>query len=286
METRQHVPSTTDDRPTRSGVLVGLATLALLLVALVVRSGIVFGLVAAAAIFVPIERLFSLHPQRVLRAGWRTDVVHFVVNNVFTTIGLVVSVVAVGGTLHAVVPDSVRGAIAAQPWIAQFAEALVITTFAGYWAHRATHRVPLLWRFHALHHSIREMDWLAAARLHPVDQVFTRSCVVIPLYVLGFSRATFGAFLVFTTLQALFVHANVRLTFGPLRYVVATPEFHHWHHGNVDASYDTNFAGEFPFVDALFGTLHVPKGEWPARYGVDDDVPPGYLRQLAWPFRR
>lgn len=275
-----------EDHATRSGVLVGVATLALLLVALAVRGGIMFGLVAAAAIFVPIERLFSLHPQRVLRAGWRTDVVHFVVNNVFTTVGLVVAVVAVGGTLHLIVPDGVRTAIAAQPWVAQLAEALLVTSIAGYWAHRATHRVPLLWRFHKVHHSIREMDWLAAARLHPVDQAFTRSCVVIPLYVLGFSRATFGAFLVFTTLQALFVHANVRLTFGPLRYVIATPEFHHWHHGNVEAAYDTNFAGEFPFVDKLFGTLHLPKDEWPARYGVDDDLPAGYLRQLAWPFRR
>jgi sterol desaturase/sphingolipid hydroxylase (fatty acid hydroxylase superfamily) len=273
-------------RTTRTGVLLGLVTLALFLVALVVRGGIVFGLVAAAAIFVPIERLFALHPQRVLRDGWRTDVVHFVVNNVFTTVGLVVAVVAVGGTLHVLVPDAVRGAIAAQPWIAQFAEALVVTSLAGYWAHRATHRVPLLWRFHKVHHSIREMDWLAAARLHPVDQVFTRSCLIVPLYVLGFSRATFGAFLVFTTLQALFVHANVRLTFGPLRYVLATPEFHHWHHGAVEAAYDTNFAGEFPFVDKLFGTLHLPPGEWPARYGVDDDLPSGYLRQLAHPFRR
>ncbi|HZR15353.1 MAG TPA: sterol desaturase family protein [Acidimicrobiia bacterium] len=286
METSTYAPHADEhDAPTRSGILVGLGTLALFLVALAVRDGILFGLVVAAAIFVPIERLFSLHPQHVFRAGWRTDVVHFVVNNVLTTVGLVVAVVAVGGSLHAVVPDGVRTAVASQPWAAQFGEALLVTSFAGYWAHRTTHRVPWLWRFHKVHHSIREMDWLAAARLHPVDQAFTRSCVVIPLYVLGFSRATFGAFLVFTTLQALFIHANVRLTFGPLRYVLATPEFHHWHHGNVEAAYDTNFAGEFPFVDKLFGTLHLPHREWPERYGVDDELPSGYLRQLAWPFR-
>jgi sterol desaturase/sphingolipid hydroxylase (fatty acid hydroxylase superfamily) len=129
------------------------------------------------------------------------------------------------------------------------------------------------------------MDWLAAAHLHPIDQVWTRSCIVLPLFALGFSRATFGGFLAFTTFQAIFVHANVRLTFGPLRWVIATPEFHHWHHANDPAAYNSNFAGEFPWIDALFGTLYLPAGQMPAGYGVDDHQPPGYLAQLAWPFR-
>jgi sterol desaturase/sphingolipid hydroxylase (fatty acid hydroxylase superfamily) len=139
------------------------------LVALSVRSRIVFGLVLVALIFVPLEKLWALHPQRTFRKGWASDVVHFVVNNLLSTIGIVVAVVAIG-------------------------------------------------------------SGLAAVRLHPIDQAFTRSCFVIPLYALGFTRATFGALLVLFALQALFIHANVRLTFGPLRYVLATPEFHHWHH--------------------------------------------------------
>jgi sterol desaturase/sphingolipid hydroxylase (fatty acid hydroxylase superfamily) len=129
------------------------------------------------------------------------------------------------------------------------------------------------------------MDWLASGRLHPIDQVFTRSCVVLPLFCLGFSRATFGAFLAVTTLQAIFIHANVRFRFGPLRWIIATPEFHHWHHANDPGAYNTNFAGECPLVDLLFGTLHLPKGRMPERYGIDDPVPDGYLHQLAWPFR-
>ncbi|HEY2428895.1 MAG TPA: sterol desaturase family protein, partial [Acidimicrobiales bacterium] len=140
------------------------------------------------------------------------------------------------------------------------------------------------WRFHKVHHSITEMDWLASAHLHPIDTVWTRSCFVIPLFALGFSRATFGGFVLVTTLQAIFIHANVRLTFGPLRWLIATPEFHHWHHAGDPAAYNTNFAGELPWIDALFGTLHLPKGEWPAAYGIDEQQPEGYLRQLAWPF--
>ena len=160
-----------------------------------------------------------------------------------------------------------------------------MTEIAGYWAHRATHRVPWLWRFHAVHHSIAEMDWLAAGRLHPIDQVFTRACVILPLVVLGFGKATFGAYLLFATLWAIFIHANVRFTFGPLRWVVATPAYHHWHHTNDEGAIDHNFAGQIPLIDMVFGTFHLPKGRWPSTYGIDDPIPTTYLGQLAWPFR-
>jgi sterol desaturase/sphingolipid hydroxylase (fatty acid hydroxylase superfamily) len=266
-------------------LLQGIATLAIFCAALAVRSNLVFGLVVVGAVFIPIERVFALHPQRVFRAEWKTDLVHFVVNNLFTTLGVVLAVVSVGTALHALVPLALRSAMARQLGIVQFIEAMVLSEFCFYAAHRTTHAVPWLWKFHKVHHSIAEMDWLAAGRLHPIDQAFTRSCAVIPLYALGFSKATFGAFLIFSTFQAVFIHANVRLTFGPLRYVVATPEFHHWHHANDAEHRNANFAGEFPWVDALFGTLYLDRGRFPSRYGIDDPTPPGYLAQLAWPFR-
>lgn len=275
--------------PTGSGltfgqVALGAATLAVLLGALAVRSSLVFGVVVVAAVFIPIERVFGLRSQRVFRAGWKTDLVHFVVNNLLTTVGLVIAVLAFGSVLHAAVPSGARAAIDGQPGLAQFIEAMLLSELCFYGAHRATHTVPLLWRFHCVHHSIREMDWLASGRLHPIDQAFTRSCAVLPLYALGFSKATFGAFLAVSSFQALFIHANVRLNFGPLRWLVATPEFHHWHHANDPAHYNTNFAAEFPWIDALFGTLHLERGQYPDRYGISDPVPDGYLRQLAWPF--
>jgi sterol desaturase/sphingolipid hydroxylase (fatty acid hydroxylase superfamily) len=69
----------------------------------------------------------------------------------------------------------------------------------------------------------------------------------------------------------------------PLRWVIATPQFHHWHHAREPRAYNSNYAGEFPAVDALFGTLYLPARGWPARYGVDDSEPAGYLRQLVRP---
>jgi sterol desaturase/sphingolipid hydroxylase (fatty acid hydroxylase superfamily) len=273
-------------RPVRAGfggVVLVLLTSALVLGALSVRGGIVIGMVVLAIIFIPLERLFALRPRRMLRAGWRTDVVHYLINGAALKVGTVVAVAVVGTVLRAFVPAPFRTAIAASPGWAQIVAALAIATVGGYAGHRAAHEVPLLWRFHRVHHSIREMDWLAASHLHPLDQIFIRSAAVLPLYALGFGRMSLGAFVVLTTLQAIFIHANVRLTFGPLRWVIATPQFHHWHHARERRAYNSNYAGEFPAVDALFGTLYLPAHGWPARYGIDDSEPAGYLRQLVWP---
>jgi sterol desaturase/sphingolipid hydroxylase (fatty acid hydroxylase superfamily) len=255
------------------------------LAALSMRSQIIFGLAILAVIFIPLERLFALHPHRVLRRGWRTDVVHFLVNGAALRIGMLVSVVVIGGFLRAFVPAPLRDAVAASPGWAQIAAGLTIATIGGYAGHRAAHEVPLLWRFHRVHHSSRELDWLAATHLHPLDETFTRSVAVLPLYALGFGRVSLGAFLILITLQAIFIHANVRLRFGPLRWVIGTPQFHHWHHAREPQAYNSNYAGEFPLLDALFGTLYFPANRWPAQYGVDVTQPDGYLRQIAWPFR-
>ncbi|WP_082951658.1 sterol desaturase family protein [Mycobacterium sp. 852002-51057_SCH5723018] len=278
---RSSDPSVT--KPGAGGALLVLLTAALVLAALSVRGGIVVGMVALAIIFIPLERLFALRPRRILRTGWRTDVVHYLINGAALKVGIVIAVAVVGTVLRAFVPAPCRAAIAASPGAAQVVAALAIATVGGYAGHRAAHEVPLLWRFHRVHHSIRELDWLAANHLHPLDQIFIRSAAVLPLYALDFGRISLGAFVIVTTLQAIFVHANVRLTFGPLRWVIATPQFHHWHHAREPRAYNSNYAGEFPALDALFGTLYLPAQRWPAHYGIDDREPDGYLRQLVWP---
>lgn len=275
-------PPSARARYSPGGIALGAVTAALLLGALAVRSGVIFGLVALAAVFIPLEKVFALHPRKVFRTGWTTDVVHFLVNNLLTLAGVIVAVVFVGRALHAVIPVGARDAIASWPFGVQFAIALAVAELCGYWGHRATHRVPVLWRFHKVHHSIEEMDWLAAAHLHPIDQAFTRSCVVLPLYALGFSRATFGAYLIVATILAIFVHANVRIRLPGIRWLIGTPEYHHWHHAHHEQAMHKNFAS-LPVVDAIFGTLHLPTA-WPERYGIDEPQPAGYLRQLVWPF--
>lgn len=238
-------------------------------------------------VFVPLERVVALHrEQRIFRAGWLNDLVHFFVNNFITQTGLIVTVGAFAVLLHGLVGSPFQAAVAAQPAWLQFVEAFLIVDLAGYAGHRLCHRVPWLWRFHQIHHSITEMDWLAAARLHPVDQIVTRTIAIVPLYALGFTRETLGAYIGIATLQAIFVHSNVRLRFGWLRWIVNTPEFHHWHHAADTEARDKNFAAQSPLFDLLFGTLYLPKDRMPATYGTDAAIPSSWPAQMVHPFRK
>ncbi len=265
--------------------LVTSATLALVLFSLAVQSGRLVGTLVVALLFVLLERAVPLRPLKLLRPGWRTDLVHLVADNLLSTVLLLVTVFTVGVGLRHMVPLGWRMAVASQSHGLQFAEAFLLASVCGYWAHRVSHQVPWLWRFHKVHHSSERLDWLAAGRLHPVDQAFQRSCVVLPFLAIGFSRATFGGYLAFVTLHAIFVHANVRLRLGPLSWLIATPEYHHWHHASDPTAYNSNFAGEFPLIDLVFGTMHLPAGQMPIAYGTDEPAPERYLAQLAWPLR-
>jgi sterol desaturase/sphingolipid hydroxylase (fatty acid hydroxylase superfamily) len=146
--------------------------------------------------------------------------------------------------------------------------------------------VPWLWQFHAVHHSIEEMDWLAAGRIHPVDQVVTKGLSMLPLALLGFSAEAILIHSAIFLVQTYLEHANIKLKLGPLTWLIAGPEFHHWHHSKEREAYDKNYAAQLPFLDLLFGTYHMPEGRMPSAYGVDDPVPTNYLTQMAYPFKR
>ena len=152
-------------------------------------------------------------------------------------------------------------------------------------SHRLFHRVPLLWRFHAIHHSSQELDWLASSRLHLVDIIVTRGVAFVPLYLMGFAPAALYPYLVFASIQGIFIHSNLRFRFGVLRFVLVTPQFHHWHHTAQSEALDRNFAIHLPLVDWIFGTYYLPKDVWPERYGIEGNpVPSGYHNQLVYPF--
>lgn len=246
----------------------------------------VIGLVVLGVVFFPLEKLWPAHRgQRLFRAGFGTDLLHFLFTGALTTVGLVLVAIPFVVVIRAFTPELIRDVVAAQPALMQLVEAVMIVELVGYWSHRLMHTVPALWRLHRVHHSSEQMDWLAAAHLHPFDGSLGRLLAVIPLVYLGFSAGTFGAAILLLQLHAIFQHANLRVRFGPLRRVISSPQYHHWHHTNDAHARNRNFAGLFPWIDALFGTQHLPEREWPATYGIDDPIPGGYLRQLASPFR-
>jgi sterol desaturase/sphingolipid hydroxylase (fatty acid hydroxylase superfamily) len=278
------MPACSDGPVTISARFLAWCTFAAAVVfALVVRGpSLLIGIPLLFLLFVPLEKMFALRKQRVFRPGMLTDLTHILVNNVFSTIGAIVLAV-----IFALPLIWVRGfdLVGALPTSAAIALAVVLVTVGNYWGHRLTHRVPFLWRFHAVHHSIEQMDWAASGRLHPLDQSFTQAVTIAPLLILGYSAGVFGGVAAFITLLALFQHANVRLRFPGVRWVINTPEWHHWHHSTDQAARDKNFG--LPLVDKLFGTAYLPKGKRPSGFGTSDPVPPvGYLRHLAYPFTR
>jgi sterol desaturase/sphingolipid hydroxylase (fatty acid hydroxylase superfamily) len=267
--------------PTRVGWVAGLTFAGALVLALVVRGGnIVIGVALLALVFIPLEKLFALRTQKVFRPGLLTDLTHFVVNNIFVTVGAI-ALVAVSAVpffwLRGIDFESRLAPEVAIP----LAVALVFV--GNYWGHRLTHTVPQLWRFHSVHHSIEQMDWVAAGRLHPFDSAFTQAFTILPLFVLGYDGGVFAGVAIFVTLLAIFQHANVRLRFPVLRWLVPTPEWHHWHHAIDDDARDKNFG--LPLVDKVFGTAYLPRGKRPSGFGTYDPVPQaGYLQHLAYPF--
>jgi sterol desaturase/sphingolipid hydroxylase (fatty acid hydroxylase superfamily) len=244
------------------------------------------GFLVLCFVFIPLEGLFALHKeQKIFRKGWFNDLIHLFVNQFLVNLGLLIVLGGLLITSDYLVSHRLQEAVARQPRWLQFIEAVFVADLGFYTAHRLAHAVPWLWRFHAVHHSVEEMDWLASARLHPFDQILGKTMTILPLYILGFSKATFGFYLGLAAFQAVFIHANVRFKFGPLRWLMATPEFHHWHHSNQPESYNKNFAGQLPWLDWLFGTLHMPNGRMPEKYGINESIPNNYASQILYPFR-
>ena len=255
---------------------------AALVLALLVRGNAAFGIALLFLLFVPIEKLFALRrDQKVFRKGLFTDLTHLLVNNLLITVGRRRPRGRVGTPVHLDPAVRHRGSCSRPSVSIPLAVALVFV--GNYWGHRLTHTVPQLWRFHSVHHSIEQMDWVASGRLHPIDSAFTQAFTIMPLFILGYGGGVFAGVAVFITLLALFQHANVRLRFPFLRWVINTPEWHHWHHALDDEARDKNFG--LPVVDKIFGTAYMPKGKHPAAFGTHSPVPQtGYLQHLAYPF--
>jgi sterol desaturase/sphingolipid hydroxylase (fatty acid hydroxylase superfamily) len=238
-------------------------------------------------IFIPFERVLAFRPeQKIFRRGWETDLIHVMATGYLIKFGAVLLFTLCLSFLNGLVPESVHAAVAAQPFWLAFLEVLLIADLGFYWVHRAFHAFPLLWKFHAVHHSIEEMDFLAAHRVHPFDQILTRSATLLPVFAFGFAPEVILLWMALYHGQSLLLHSNVKLGFGPLRRIVALPVFHHWHHARHPEAVDRNFAGQLSLLDLLFGTLHLPQGKVPEKYGIDMPVPGSYLGQLAHPFRR
>jgi len=182
--------------------------------------------------------------------------------------------------------DDGHGPLAQLPHWAQALVFLVAADFMLYWLHRMFHGTGF-WKYHAVHHSSKEVDWISAARFHPVNLLIGTIGVDVVLLMAGISPNAMVLLAPFNTFHSAFVHANLNWTLGPFRYVLATPVFHRWHHTRLDEGGNSNFAGTFPLWDILFGTFRMPENELPKEYGRDEaTMPDAFVGQMVFPFRR
>jgi len=222
--------------------------------------------------------------QGPLSPGWRLDLAYFGVNHLLIGVFLVVSTHFAHDFFAWAISPSLQAHVVALPAVVRFVLVILAADAVEYISHRAYHEVPWLWRIHAVHHSPEHMDWLSGSRLHFLEPLMTRALVLVPIVLLGFPQDTIFAYLIFISVQSVLIHSNFKMNVGWLRYVIVTPQFHHWHHASDAEAIDKNYAAHTPLFDMLGRTWHLPKDRWPVKYGTVKPIPGGMVGQFLHPF--
>jgi sterol desaturase/sphingolipid hydroxylase (fatty acid hydroxylase superfamily) len=242
-------------------------------------------LLILAVIIVPLERFWPHWPQKFLRKSFAVDLAYYFLSGFAPKLLLILPLSFLAAVAH-----HFTGGWFLPIWF-RLPAAIFVMEIGAYWGHRWSHEIPVLWRFHAIHHSAEEIDWLVNTRAHPVDLVFTRLCGLVPMYLLGLAQPT-GTGLdmvpvyvtIFGTIWGFFIHANLNWRLGWIELLVSSPAFHHWHHTNDGPDLiNKNYAALLPWVDKCFGTFYLPKA-WPSKYGTDAEMAHGLIGQLVQPF--
>jgi sterol desaturase/sphingolipid hydroxylase (fatty acid hydroxylase superfamily) len=251
-------------------------------------------LVAISFAFLVLETLFPWRKgQALLRRGSLRDVGFVAFNGHFFSLwtGGLNGALAVGATaaLRSWGFELAGSPVSRWPILAQFLVVLVLADFLQWSVHNLLHRVPWLWTFHKVHHSISTMDWMGNWRFHWMEIVIYRALQWLPLAWLDASPEAVFAVAIVTTVWGDLNHANLNLSLGPLGYVLNGPRMHLWHH---DASSEGGTAKNFGIVlsvwDFLFGTAYWPRERSPERLGYPqmEEMPATLAGQTLWPLAR
>lgn len=244
-----------------------------------------YGFLITMLVFVPLETLFPKRKdKKIFRKLWKLDCLYALGIGVLISAGSFALILTGTVLLDFILPQALQDWIDGQSLILQVICVMLIADIGYYWIHRLHHEIPFLWRFHALHHSIEDMDWLAAHRVHPLDQILTRGGSLIIPFALGFSAPALAIWAGIFSWHSYLKHSNANIRLGPLRWIFATPTFHHWHHANEAHAFDKNYAGQLPALDILFGSALMEEENGPTHYGTDTHVADDFIGQLVTPF--
>lgn len=167
----------------------------------------------------------------------------------------------------------------------------VVRDFVQWWTHRLLHRVPVLWEFHKVHHSVEEMGFAAHLRYHWMENVVYRSIEYLPLALIGIGLRDFFIIHIFTLAVGHFNHSNFKLNLGILKYLFNNPQMHIWHHAYdlpADRRYGVNFGLTLSVWDYLFKTDYVPHDGRDIRLGFPgvEEFPDSFVNQNLHGFKK
>ena len=168
------------------------------------------------------------------------------------------------------------------PLAIRIALAFLIVELMSYWVHRAAHRFKLLWRFHSTHHVITELTGIKAIRTHPIDNLFFHIARTTPLLLAGAGMDEVSAVVYLGSVLGILAHANIRVSEGPLGWVVNFPGYHQVHHSAVISESQSNFGCHTVIWDRVFGTFRTAPRE-PLEIGVAPVGPRSLWQELVAP---
>lgn len=236
-----------------------------------------------SVIIIPLEFCFNQDKKTIFRKEWGTDFLFYLGQALLWNSFTLYILETVFSYFQWNWLKGFQESIKLQPLWLQIIEVILLCDFFIYWGHRLQHQFSFLWRFHLVHHTAETVDYLAAFREHPLDNIYTRGLETLPAILLGFDLNLLAGFITFRGLWALFIHSNVKLRLGFLEMILGSPHIHHWHH-ELHKGGSCNYANLSPLMDILFGTFYCPK-EPATEYGIFEKLNRTYIGQLLSPFR-
>lgn len=212
------------------------------------------------------------------------DIAHTLLNK--SAVQILIVAVAIMGTTEAIHPSAASWWPSGWPLVFQIVLGLVIAEFGLYWAHRLGHEVPILWRFHAVHHSVTRLWVVNTGRFHFVDTIKAALFGLGPALLIGMPDNVIVWNTAITAYVGLLTHCNIEMRFGWLNHVFNTPALHRWHHSKVLEEGDRNYGENLMIWDLVFGTYFNADRRPPVHIGIRDTMPASFAGQLAYPFRR
>lgn len=243
------------------------------------------------------ERLFPVTSnQRDLSRGFYQDVVWYVTDYIRELTWIPLLLVLLALLKRHVMGDRELIPTGGLPTAVVLAIGILAGDFLGYWSHRLRHRYDLLWNFHAIHHSQRELNFFTQNRFHDVDSAVELTARMFPLLILNAGLTVTGIYTAISLIHFRLHHSQIRANYGFLRYLLVTPQSHRIHHGRDARQLNCNFGAAFSIWDRAFGTQYQNCDEYPAELGLRDpefpieqnvplrDFPRTFAAQMLYPF--